>query len=171
MILLAGVGYSHLSDLSFGPHLVERLREMAWPDDVQIEDLSYGPITVVQWFQDDPGRFDRAIFAGAIQRGRPPAMLTTYEWGGAPWSPDDVHERVTEAVTGVVNVENTLVVAGHFGLLPARTSVIEFEPIDVEWGLELGPFGKQRLNEAIDWIRNDVLSAAKHSERRQAFNE
>lgn len=171
MILVAGVGYSHLTDLSFGPHLVERLQAMEWPDDVQIEDLSYGPITVVQWFQDDPGRFDRAIFAGAMQRGRPPAMVTRYEWDNTPWSPDEVHERVTEAVTGVVSVENTLIVAGYFGLLPARTSVIEFEPVDVEWGLELGPYGKQRMNEVVDVIRDDVLSAAERTERRQTFNE
>jgi hydrogenase maturation protease len=171
VILVAGVGYSHLSDLSFGPQLVERLQAMEWPAEVQIEDLSYGPITVVQWFQDDPGRFDRAIFAGAMQRGRPPAMVTRYEWDNAQWSPEDVHQRVTEAVTGVVSVENTLVVAGYFGLLPARTSVIEFEPVDVEWGLELGQFGKQRLNEVVDAIRDDVFLEAEHTERRQTFNE
>ncbi|MBA2443150.1 MAG: hydrogenase maturation protease, partial [Rubrobacter sp.] len=38
MILVAGVGYQHLSDLSFGSVLVERMQEMEWPEDVQIED-------------------------------------------------------------------------------------------------------------------------------------
>ena len=39
-VLIGGVGYTNLSDMSVGPVLVERLRRSAWPDGVDIEDLS-----------------------------------------------------------------------------------------------------------------------------------
>jgi hydrogenase maturation protease len=166
MILVAGVGYSHLSDLSFGPKFIERVQNMDWPDEVQIEDLSFGPIAVVQWFQDHPGKFSRAIFAGAMDRDRPPAMLTIYDWDGSGYSRDVIQERVGEAVTGVVSLENLLIVAGHFGVLPARTMVIEFEPVDMEWGLDLSPFGERRLEEALSWVQNEILATGNPAERR-----
>jgi Ni,Fe-hydrogenase maturation factor len=67
MILIAGVGYSHLSDLSFGPLLIEDLQRREWPENVQIEDLSYGPIAVLQWLQDEP--VDRALIPQSVQIG------------------------------------------------------------------------------------------------------
>jgi hypothetical protein len=41
---------------------------------------------------------------------------------------------VTEAVTGVIAVDNTLVVARHFGALPEDVVVVEVEPAVHEFG-------------------------------------
>ncbi len=156
MILAAGVGYSDLRDLSFGPRLVERLRVEAWPDDVEIQDLSYGPLAVVQWLQDEPGRFDRMVLAGAVERGRTPGALVTQAWVRRERSPDEVQERIAEAVTGVIGLENLLVIADWFGVLPVDTSVIELEPVELEWGEELSPVGAERIEAAVSWIRGHV---------------
>lgn len=156
MILLAGVGYSHLSDLSFGPKLVEELQQMSWPAGVQVEDLSYGPIPVIHWFEDHPGWFDQAIFAGAMYRGREPGALSRYIWSSNYPDPGDVQERVAEAVTGIISLENLLIIADHFGVLPRETSVIEMEPVELEWGLELSPLGQQRLQQTVELIREHV---------------
>ncbi len=162
MILVAGVGYHHLSDLSFGPKLVERLRDMTWPDEVWIEDFSYGPIAILHWFEESPGKkFERAIFAGAVERGREPGTLATYDWFFAsPPDPDVVQERVSEALTGVINLENLLIIAQHFGALPPETSVVELEPVEREWGLELSPLCEERLEQAAEWIHREVHSGA-----------
>lgn len=160
MLLIAGVGYSHLSDLSFGPMLIEDLRERDWPEHVQIEDLSYGPIAVLQWFQDEPERFDQAIFVGAMQRERAiPGELRTYRWNPEYLRPDDVHERVAEGVTGIVSLENLLMIADYFDALPGQPLVIEIEPIEVEFGLELSSLGQQRLAEVRQVIEREVLEA------------
>lgn len=156
MILLAGVGYSHLSDLSFGPLLVERLEEMSWPDDVQIEDFSYGPIGVLMRLEDEPLQCERAIFAGATERDRPPGTLHIYRWEGGPGDPEQVQARVAEAVTGVIGLENLLVIMDHFRVLPANTTVIELEPAEREWGMDMSPLGRRRLEEALVWIRSEV---------------
>lgn len=161
MLLIAGVGYAHLRDLSFGMEMVERLHGMAWPEGVRIEDFGYGPIAILHWFEETPGqRFDRAIFVGAMERGREPGTLVTYDWIPRPLDPDDVQARVCEAVTGVISLENLLVIAQHFAVLPKRTTVIEIEPPDKEFGLGLSPIGEERMAEVIAWIRREVGALA-----------
>ena len=158
MILIAGVGYSHLTDLSFGPHLIESLQRREWPEDVVLEDLSYGPIAVLQWFQERRERFDHAIFVGAMQRENGiPGELRTYRWDAGSWTEQDVQERVAEAVTGIVSLENLLMILDYFGELPDQPVVIEFEPIVVEWGLDLSPAGRERLQEVGEVIAREVL--------------
>jgi hydrogenase maturation protease len=155
--LVAGVGYAHLRDLSFGSVLVERLQRMAWPEDVRIEDFGYGPIAILHWFEEIPGRrFERAIFVGAMERDRVPGTLVTYDWIPRPLDPDNVQARIAEAVTGVISLENLLIIAQHFDLLPRRTTVIEIEPPDKEFGLGLSPLGEERLTEVIAWLRHEV---------------
>jgi hydrogenase maturation protease len=162
--LIAGVGYAHLRDLSFGMAVVEQIAAMEWPEDVRIEDFGYGPIAILHWFEETPGRrFDRAIFVGAMERGREPGTLVTYDWIPRPLDPDDVQARVCEAVTGVISLENLLIIAQHFDLLPRRTTVIEIEPPDKEFGLGLSPIGEQRLGEVIAWLRREVGAAGGHA--------
>ncbi len=156
MILLAGVGYSHLSDVSFGPVLVERLRKSSWPDFVTIEDFSYGPIGVLMRLEDEPVPFERAVFAGATERGRPPGTLNIYRWERGPDDPEQVQARIAEAVTGVIGIENLLVIADHFGVLPVNTTVIELEPVEREWGMDMSILGRRRLEETVAWIRAEV---------------
>ncbi len=161
MILIAGVGYQYLSDFSFGPKLVERLQGMVWPEGVRIEDFGYGPIAILDWFEESPGKkFERAILAGAVERGRTPGTLSTYTWLPGSLGPDLVQERVSEALTGVISLENLLIVAQHFGALPSYTSVVELEPVEKEWGVELSTLGEERLEEAVAWIQREVHSGA-----------
>ncbi len=157
MILVAGVGYQHLSDLSFGSVLAERMKAMEWPEDVWVEDFGWGPISILHWFEESPGKkFERAIFAGAIERGREPGNLYTYAWLADKPDPEVVQERISEALTGVISLENLLIIAHHFEALPADTTVIELEPVEQEWGSEMSEVGQQRLTEAIAWIRSEV---------------
>ncbi len=157
MILVAGVGYQHLSDLSFGSVLIERMQEMEWPEDVQIEDFGWGPISILHWFEESPGtKFDRAIFAGAVERSREPGNLYTYAWLADRPDPEVVQERISEALTGVISLENLLIIAHHFDALPSDTTVIELEPVEQDWGSDLSETGQRRLTETIKWIRAEV---------------
>ncbi len=163
MMLLAGVGYSHLSDLSFGPLLVERLQELSWPEDVRIEDFSYGPIGVLMRLEDEPVRYTRAIFAGAMERDRAPGTLNIYTWEGGIADPEQVQARIAEAVTGVISLENLLIIMDHFNALPASTTVIELEPVEQGWGMDMTALGRQKLEEAVVWIQTDVQNRSRVS--------
>ncbi len=164
MLLIAGVGYQFLGDLSFGPKLVERLQGMTWPEEVRVEDFGYGPLAILDWFEESPGKtFERAILAGAVERGRKPGTLTTYSWISGTLDRDLVQGCVLEAGAGVISLENLLIVAQHFGALPADTSVVELEPVEKEWNTELSALGQERLEQAIEWIQREVHSGARHS--------
>ena len=168
-ILVAGVGYQHLSDLSFGSVIVERMKEMEWPEEVQVEDFGWGPISILHWFEESPGkRFERAIFAGAVERGREPGRLYTYAWLTPKPDPEVVQDRISEALTGVISLDNLLVIAQHFEALPSDTTVIELEPVEQDWGSELGEIGQKRMEEAIAWIQSEVRKSPHLNGRKEA---
>ena len=136
-VIVAGVGYRNLRDHSVGVAVADRLLDRAWPGDIVVEDLSYNPIAVVQRLEDEPPdrRFSRAVVVGAVERGdRPPGTVTAYRWDGVLPGDDEIQRAVTEAVTGVIALDNTLVVTRHFGALPDDVVVIEVEPGVQEFG-------------------------------------
>ena len=139
-VLVGGIGYRNLRDHSFGVLVVDALAGRGWPAEVSVEDVSYGPIAVVQRLEDDPPdrRFDRAVIIAAVARpGRAPGTLSVYRWDRALPGADEIQTAVSEAVTGVIAVDNTLIVAEHFGVLPREVVVIEAQPADDEFGDEL----------------------------------
>lgn len=151
--LVAGVGYSHLSDLSVGPVLVDRFTREEWPAYVDIDDLSYGPVAVVQTLEDATPPYDRAVFIAAVDRVRPPGTVCCYRWDRILPGADDVQARVAEAVTGVVSLDNLLVVARQFGALPAAVFVIEVQPANLDFGVTFSDAIEARLTEIARLVR------------------
>ena len=138
-VIVAGVGYRNLRDHSVGIAVTDRLLDHAWGGDVVVEDLSYNPIAVMQRLEDEPPerRFTRAVMVGAVERGnRPPGTVAAYRWDGVLPSDEEIQRAVSEAVTGVIALDNTLVVTRHFGGLPEDVVVIEVEPGVQEFGDE-----------------------------------
>ena len=136
-VIVAGVGYRNLRDHSVGVTVADRLLDRRWASDVVVEDLSYNPIAVGQRLEDEPAerRFTRAVVVGAVERGdRVPGAVTAYRWDGVLPSDEEIQRAVTEAVTGVIALDNTLVVTRHFGALPEDVVVIEVEPGPQEFG-------------------------------------
>jgi hydrogenase maturation protease len=137
--LIAGVGYSNLSDLSAGPLVAARLRREIWPAYVEVDDLSYGPIAVVHRFAEASPPFGRLVLVGAADRERKAAAIRCYRWQGVLPPPEEVQARVAEAVTGVIGLDNLLIVAQQFGALPDEVFVVEVQPVVTGFGLEPGP--------------------------------
>ncbi|HEU4367925.1 MAG TPA: hypothetical protein VFV05_06835 [Methylomirabilota bacterium] len=135
-VVVAGVGYRNLRDHSIGVAVVDRLAARSWGGDVVVEDLSYNPIAVGQRLEDEPPdrRFERAVVVAGVERGRAPGTVTAYRWDGVLPGDDEIHRAVTEAVTGVIALDNTLVVTRHFGALPDEVIAVEVEPAVHEFG-------------------------------------
>ena len=136
-VIVAGIGYRNLRDHSIGVEVVDRLAARAWGDDVVVEDLSYNPIAVVQRLQDETPerRFERAIVVAAVERaGRAPGTVTAYRWDLVLPSDEEIQRAVTEAVTGVIALDNSLVVGRYFGGWPGEVAVVEVEPAVHEFG-------------------------------------
>ncbi len=154
--LIGGVGYRNLRDHSAGLLVIERLMEGAAPDHVVIEDVSYNAIAVVQWLQDQPPgqAFQRVIFVAAVPRGgsREPGSVTAYRWDGVLPDAEEIQRAVADAVTGIINIDNTVIVCGHFGALPDEVVLVEIEPLEHEFGDALSPAVAAALGPACDRV-------------------
>ena len=134
MILVGGIGLPWLRDLDFGTQWIKRQATRDWPDNVLLEDLSYGAHRVLHTIQDlNPSRI---ILVGAMPRQiDPPGTIRRYQLNLEQPPLDEVHERISEAVMGIVDLDHTLVVVRHWNAFPADTVVVEVEPEDCEFGL------------------------------------
>lgn len=162
-VLIGGIGYRNLRDHSFGVVLVDELAAFEWPPGVCVEDISYNPIAVVQRLQDEPidAGFELAVIVGALQRPRRiPGTLSVYRWDNVLPAPDEIHEAIAEAVTGIIALDNTLVVARHFEALPATVVVVEIEPDAHEFGSSLTPAVDAALVEAREVVTRLALKPA-----------
>jgi len=157
-VLIAGVGYHHLRDMSFGPLLVERLSAIEWPPGVEIEDLSYGPVGIMHNL-DARDPYDRMIFVAGVKRGREAGTMHSYRWNGALPDPEEIQARVAEAVTGVISLDNLLIIATYFGKLPRDVVVIEVEAEDEGWGEGLTPVVEEAIPRVLEEVRRQTAGA------------
>ena len=159
-VLIAGVGHPNLKDLSFGQVLLAHLKTLDWPEEVDLENLSFGAIAVLQWFEDFPGKYQRVVFISAAERNREPGMLETYSWNFAPLDEVKVQECVAESVTGIISLDNLLMILQQFNALPSEVEVIEIEPVDSTIGFECSPAVTARFAEFSELVRRKVMAPA-----------
>lgn len=157
---MGGVGYHDLSDFSVGPILSGRLAAEAWPDAVTVEDLSYGPVAVLHRLAEEDPPFERLVVIGAVRRGREPGALAAYRWDGALPDTEAIQERVAEAVTAVVGLENLVIVVAGLGGAPHEVYVVEVEPWIEAMGDDLSPPVAAAASEAARVAREIALAPA-----------
>lgn len=132
--LIGGVGLPWLRDLDFGTQFVRRIDKLDWPEGVIIEDMSYAAHRVLHLLEDlQPAK---VILVGSMPRGLdPPGTIRRYELDLEPPDEAEVHERLTEAIGGIIDLDHTLAVVRHWRAFPEGTMVIEIEPGDISFGL------------------------------------
>lgn len=133
-VMVGGVGYPLLSDMSAGLAVLAALRRLSWPEWVELEDLSYSPIGVRHRLCEASPPFGRLVVVTAARRGDPPGSVRLRWWDGRLPPVDEIQARVAEAVTGVISADNLLVVLGAFGALPREVATVEVEPLLETWG-------------------------------------
>ena len=147
-VLVGGVGYRYLRDESVGPWAVEQLAPRA-TEEVEIEDLGYHPVGFVHNLQDrEP--YDRIVLVGAVRRGRPAGTVDVYRWDRVLPDRDAIQERVAEAVTGVISLDNLLIVTHALGELPEDVRVVEIEPGEEGWGEGFSQVIEERLDDVLE---------------------
>ena len=139
--VIGGVGYRNLRDHSLGIVMSDELEPLADPPGLLIEDLCYGPVAVGQWLLDEAihAPITRAVFVTAIARedGRPPGTVAAYRWDRVLPSDEEIQRAVTDAVTGVIHLDNTLIVTEWMHALPEDVMVVEVEPLEHAFGDEM----------------------------------
>ncbi len=153
-VLIAGVGYTFLHDLSFGPVVIRRLQEMAWPDGVEVTDLSQSPIAVYQQLSER--QYEKVIFVGAVRRDRAPGTIHCSRPDGLMPAEEEIQARIGEGVSGTVSLDSTVIVCRYFGVLPADTLVVEVEPEDESWGDGFTPSVDACMEKVIEIVRREA---------------
>lgn len=154
-VIVGGVGYPDLCDYSVGIEIQERLSLRDAPPHVVVEDLSYNPIAIIQRLDDEPDgeRFGRCVVVSAVKRGdRPAGTVSAYRWDGELPSHAEIQRAVTDAVTGIIAVENTLVISRFFGALPEDVVVVEIEPLTHEFGAAFSAEVGRVFDEACELV-------------------
>jgi hydrogenase maturation protease len=149
-VLVGGVGYRFLRDESVGPYVSDALAGRA-TNGVEVEDVSYHPVGFVQNLQARPP-YDRVVLVAAVRRGRPAGTIESYRWSGELPSGDEIQERVAEAVTGTISLDNLLIVTEALGGFPGDVRVVEVEPGEEGWGEEMSPLIRSRLPDVMEAV-------------------
>lgn len=152
-VLVGTVGYHNLRDYSIGPKLLPRLLAIDWPDGVEVDEMNWGPIAIVQHFEALPEPYDRVVFLSAMPGGRPPGTVTLRRWLGGLPSAQEIQDRVSEAVTGVISLENLLIVGEYFGIWPQEVLVVDVEPGLQEAGDTFTPAVEAALPAVISTVQ------------------
>ena len=95
--IIAGVGYMNLSDSSVGPLAINELKKQEWPNEIKVDDLSYGPISVVHNFVEANPRYDRMVLITAADFGAKPPAMRWHRWPASLPPPEEIQARVVEA--------------------------------------------------------------------------
>ena len=119
--------YGFVRGYPLGPELMERLRALHWPHEVEIRELNWGPVAIVQDFQASAAKPDRIVLVGALDRGLISGTVSCRRWAGGKLDAAGVQRRMFEAVTGVISLDNLLVIGTHFGIWPAETFSVELQ--------------------------------------------
>ena len=151
--LIGIVGYTPVLDCyPLGPRLMAKL-EASFADrpDVVIENMTWGPIHIVQRFQDPDVRTPhRLILIGSASTSQEPGKVDVYRWAGGDLPEQVIQERVYEAVTGIVDIENTLVIGDHFGIWPKDCFAIEVD-------MQADAFGRMVIADNEGWAEDLAL--------------
>ena len=120
-VLIGIVGFSPVIDsYPLGPKLMDSLNaRLADHPEVAVENMTWSPIHVVQRFQDEGAvRPRRLVLVGVAAVSIAPGRVRSFRWSGGAVPAAAMQERIYEAVTGVVDIENTLIIGSHFKVWP-----------------------------------------------------
>ena len=72
--------YQFIRGYPLGPELMSRLQAGPWPDGIDIREMNWGPIAIVQDFQAMAEKPDRVVLVGAVDRGLEPGTVSRRRW-------------------------------------------------------------------------------------------
>ncbi len=151
--------YQFLRGYPLGPELMAGLRAQPWAAALDIREMNWGPIAIVQDLQSQAARPERMVLVGAVDRGLAPGSVSCRRWAGGRLDPLAVQRRVFEGVTGVISLDNLVVIGAHFGVWPPALLTVELQSVESDVSdLVLGEIEGERLSGSIGIIGERPLT-------------
>ena len=163
--------YQFIRGYPLGPDLMARLESLeSLEHDVDIKEMNWGPIAIVQDFQASAVSYDRMVLIAAAARGGTTGQVMARQWIGGELEVMAVQQRIFEAVTGIISIDNLLVIGEHFKIWPQEVIVIEAEiPADSIGNLVLDELeanrregrdtviGQNEMDPSVEKIVDEIL--------------
>lgn len=130
---------------------------MTWPEGVLVEEMNWGPIAIIQRLESEREPFQRIVFLSALESDRPEGTLTLYRWCGGLPSLEAIQARVAEAVTGVINLANLLILGEYYRVWPEQVFIVDLAPGPESPGGYLRPAARQRVPEVLESVKDLAL--------------
>ncbi len=156
-VFIGTVGYFNLRDYSIGPKLLPELKAMDWPPGIDVDELNWGPIAVVQHFQALATPYQRVVILTARTANRKPGTVTLRRWSDGLPDAENIQARVSEAVTGVISVDNLLIIGEHFKIWPDEVYIVDVEPGVEEMGDHFTPEVRAAVPQVLALVRQAAL--------------
>lgn len=145
-LLILGVGNILLSDEGVGVRIIEAMKEVTLPDNVELLDGGTGALDLL----DVMANRDKVIIIDAVKGGGEPGAV--YRFG-----PEDIRMQ-RQCFTSVhqVSLLDTLSMARLAGCSPSDIVIFGIEPRRVDWGLELSPKVAAAVPRVIELVLNEL---------------
>jgi len=153
--LIGTVGYHILGNHSMPPMLYSHLQNLELPSYVKVDELNWGPVAVTQMFQAEDPPFHRVVILCAIERkGRKIGDIDIFQWKGGLPDEEQIQACVGDAATGVISVENLLVIGEYFKIWKDEVYLVDVEPGPEVAGEQLTLGMEQKIPDIISVLRN-----------------
>jgi len=125
-----------LDELGLGPLLARRLRACTWPGAiaVDVEAMNWGALHIVQGLEGRRGAHSRAVLVACTDHGGAPGEIRLGRWTHEEMATLPLQQRIFEAVTGIVSLDNLLVIGEHFKVWPAEVLTVEVQAAESLFG-------------------------------------
>jgi len=122
-ILVAGVGNLLKSDDGLGPHVIERLKEVKLPDNVDVMDLGTSGMDILHHSEN----YDKVIFVDAIRLGKPPGTVYRIKSREVQVTDDEVRDVIYMSMHEI-DLERVISLGRRLGKMPENLIIIGCEP-------------------------------------------
>tara|TARA_A100001234_G_scaffold218355_1_gene227215 strand:+ start:445 stop:1086 length:642 start_codon:yes stop_codon:yes gene_type:complete len=157
-ILIGIVGYSPVLDsYPLGPNLMNNLNERDWANmHVDVQNMTWSPIHVTQRLQENKLEFDRVVLVGSKTISTHPGKVECYKWESKEVDEIKIQERIFEGVTGVVSLDNTLVIGDYFKIWPEEVFTVEVDlPGEAFGDIVIAEYHGKSKNDLIEILKFD----------------
>ncbi|MBS7622356.1 hydrogenase maturation protease [Candidatus Bathyarchaeota archaeon] len=122
-ILVAGVGNLLKCDDGLGPHVIERLKEVRLPPNVEVMDLGTSGMDILHYSAD----YDKIIFIDAVRLGKPPGTVYRMKPRQVQIADDEIRDMVYMSMHEV-DLERVIAIGRRLRQMPENLVIIGCEP-------------------------------------------
>jgi len=142
--VIIGVGNYLMSDEGVGIHAIAKLREMKWPDDVELIDGGTPGVTLLHMME---GR-KLVIIIDCADFGGKPGKIGIFD-------PDELRrDENTEISLHATDLLGSLELARRTGNYPEKVIIVGIQPVKIEMGTSLSGDLADSLTQLPDIVKN-----------------